>query len=291
MKQTFEYISIPLWKEKIPNFRETDEKEEPRFDDGVESYKVVTSPGLAVYLPSAKRSTGQAALIIPGGGYQAVVLEWEGTDVAKWLNANGIAAFVLKYRLPITANNIVRYKSPLQDAVRAIRLIRKNAEAWKINPQNIGVMGFSAGGHLASSLGTHYEEIHYEETDDVDSLSARPDFMVLVYAVISMEKEFTHIGSRRNLLGDKPNKELKKYFSSENYVCENTPPTFLVHGSDDEVVDVRNSIAFYEALREKGVEVEMHLFAHGEHGFSLADGDTTLGMWKNLCINWLKNLK
>lgn len=291
MKQLFDYISIPLWREKIPNFRETDEIEEPRFDDGVESYKVVTNPSLMVYLPSAKRSTGQAVLIIPGGGYQAVVLEWEGSDIAKWLNANGIAAFVLKYRLPITANNIVRYKSPLQDAVRALRLIRKNAEAWRIDQRNIGVMGFSAGGHLASLLGTHYEDAHYEKTDDVDSISARPDFMVLVYPVISMEKEFTHIGSRINLLGEKPNEELKKYFSSENYVNENTPPTFLVHGSDDEVVDVRNSIAFYEALREKGVEVEMHLFAHGEHGFSLADGDAPLGMWKILCINWLKNLK
>jgi cellobiose phosphorylase len=279
---------ISLWNRKPPNFQDVGEEEIIDDEAGLKSFKLVTEPNISVFLPSEKNSTGQAVLIIPGGGYQAVVYEWEGSDVAKWLNANGITAFVLKYRLPTAQNNIVRHKSPLLDATRAMKIIRANAAEWKIDKNQIGVMGFSAGGHLASTLGTHFNNGESEIIDKIDSESARPNFIVLLYPVISMVEEFTHVGSRINLLGDNLTEELKKKHSNEKHIDENTPPTFLVHSSDDEVVNAENSIAFYKALRSKGVDAEMHIFQNGEHGFSLANGNENLEIWKTLCINWLR---
>ncbi len=279
--------TIPLWDEIILNYQDVGETEIIDNEAGLKSYKLVTNPSLAIYLPSEKNSNGQAVLIIPGGGYQAVVYEWEGSDVAKWLNANGIAAFVLKYRLPTAKNNIIRHKSPLLDATRAIRIIRANAAKWNIRKEQIGVMGFSAGGHLASTLGTHFN--NHEINDAIDSIDARPNFMILIYPVISMSAEFTHIGSRINLLGEHPTNELKEFYSSEKHVDENTPPTFIVHTSDDEVVDVENSLAFYKSLKEKNIRSELHIYQNGEHGFSLANGLGRLEMWKNLCVDWIKS--
>ena len=235
--------------------------------------------------------TGQAVLVIPGGGYGAVVYKWEGTDIAKWLNANGIAGIVLKYRLPNAKSNIISHKSPLLDASRAMKIIRANSDKWNIDKNNIGVMGFSAGGHLASTLGTHYDRDGNEGIDEIDIISSRPDFMILMYPVITMDESFTHLGSRKNLLGENPSKELADYYSNERQITENTSPTFLVHSSDDKVVPVKNSIQFYTSLQEKGVKVEMHIYEHGKHGFALANGKGYLGSWKSICIDWMRHLE
>lgn len=279
-------FKLPLWENNIPNSTKTEVEESE-----TNSHKyVVPKPEIAVYLPSKRNSSGQAVLVIPGGGYHAISYTWEGTDVAKWLNANGIVGVVLKYRLPNdTTSNIVRYKSPLLDASRAIRIIRANTEKWNIDKNNIGVMGFSAGGHLASTLGTHFNQ-EKKRDDKIDSLSSRPDFMVLMYPVISMSENFEHRGSKRNLLGENPSEELTKYFSNEKQITANTPTTFLVHCSDDNVVPVQNSISFYEALIKNGVGAEMHIYQKGGHGFSLANKKGYLGSWKDRCIDWLNNL-
>ena len=277
---------LPLWENNIPNSTKAEVEE-----SHIGSHKyVIPKPDIAVYLPAKRNTSGQAVLIIPGGGYHAIAYTWEGTDVAKWLNANGIIAVVLKYRLPNdTTSNIDRYKSPMLDASRAIRIIRANAAKWNIDENNIGVMGFSAGGHLASTLGTHFNQ-EKSRDDEIDSLSSRPDFMVLMYPVITMSAESTHMGSKKNLLGENPSKGLMKYFSNEKQISSNTPPTFLVHCSDDNVVPVQNSILFYEALQQNDVGAEMHIYQKGSHGFSLANGKGSLGSWKDRCIDWLKNL-
>ncbi len=278
---------IPLWDNKIPNLNNTDVVE----NYSNEHYYVVTKPDIAVYFPSKWNRTGQAVLIIPGGGYQANSYTLEGTDIAKWLNTNGIVGIVLNYRLPNdTLTNIVRYKSPLLDAERAIRIIRKNANNWGIDKNNIGVMGFSAGGHLAATLGTHCNEAITEGSkDEIDTINARPDFLCLMYPVITMDTTFTHMGSRKNLLGENPTSELINYYSNEKNVTDNTPPTFLLHASDDRSVPVKNSIVFYEALQQHGVKAEMHIYPNGGHGFSLANTKGALSSWKDRCIDWLKN--
>ena len=283
-------ISMSLWDANIPNYREVGEENIEIFRDGLEIYTHISKPEISVYLPSKRNANGQAVLIIPGGGYEVVVHEWEGSDVAKWLNSYGITAIVLKYRLPHAKSNIERSKSPLLDAGRAMRIIRANADEWGIDKNNIGVMGFSAGGHIASTLGTHFNDSVLEVTDDIDLLSARPDFMVLIYPVISMSADFTHEGSRFFFLGENPDKELMDYYSNEKHVTEDTPSTFMVLSSDDDAVPVENSIEFYKALLEKNVDAEMHIFKNGEHGFSLANGQGNLESWKTLCLNWLNDI-
>lgn len=279
---------IPLWSDGIPNHQECGEKDVLNSNAKHVHYAVVTNPDISVYLPSDKtKSSDKAVLIIPGGAYQVVVHEWEGSDIAKMFNEHGITAFVLKYRLPHNKSNIIRYKSPLLDAERAMRIIRSNAEKWNIN--KIGVMGFSAGGHLASTLGTHFDLEQDYKTDKIDSLSARPDFMILMYPVITMDSSFTHMGSRINLLGENPSRELISCYSNEKQVTNNTPPTFIVHSSDDEAVPVENSIEFYSALQKNGIKAEMHIYQYGGHGFALAKEKGYLETWKNLCIAWIEN--
>lgn len=282
-------ITLPLWNNNIPNYHEVGEENTETFRDGLEISTSVSNPEITVYLPSHKNSNGQAVLIIPGGGYEVIVHEWEGADIAKWFNSQGIAGIVLKYRLPHGKSNVEREKSPLLDAARAMRLIRSNAKVWNIDKNNIGVMGFSAGGHLASTLATHYNESVLGDKDKIDMLSARPDFSLLIYPVISMSSDFTHEGSRYFFMGENLDKEKMEYYSSEKHVTEYTPPTFLIHSSDDEVVDVDNSIAFYRQLIKNKVDAEMHIFQNGEHGFSLANGQGNVEAWKGLCIAWLKN--
>ena len=281
---------IQLWDGEMPNYQDVGEKEIGSETADMEHYRLVINPTITVFLPSKKNRTGQALLVIPGGGYQAVVHRWEGTDIAKWLNANGIAAFVLKYRLPNAKHNIVSHKSPLLDASQAMKIIRTNSEKWNIDKDNIGVIGFSAGGHLASTLGTHYNRDGNSTRNKYSSISSRPDFMVLMYPVITMDTTFTHRGSRNNLLGPNPSQELIDYYSNEKQITKNTPPTFLVHTSDDAVVPVKNSIEFYLALQKNGVNSEMHIYEHGEHGFALANGKGSLKSWRNRCINWLENI-
>ncbi|MFC2109864.1 alpha/beta hydrolase [Bacteroidota bacterium] len=226
------------------------------------------------------------------GGYYGVAYEWEGTDWAKWFNSFGIAAFVLKYRMPNAGSVKVSYEAPLQDAQRAIRMIRKNSATYKIDPNKIGIMGFSAGGHLASTLGTQFDKSNNFSESLVDTISARPSFMVLAYPVVTMKKEFTHKGSRKSLLGAHPTPALVNEFSNELQVKENTPPTFIVHASDDMAVPVENSLQLYNALRNKNIPVEMHLYPKGGHGFSMAkgSGNSNLEKWPLLLKDWLETL-
>lgn len=282
--------TMALWSGKVPNHQETDEVEIHKYED-ILRISYVQEPSLEVYLPSKKNATGQAMVICPGGGYQILSYDWEGTDVAKWLNSKGIAAFVLKYRLPNSKSVITRYKAPLQDAQRAMRLVRHNAGKWNISKDQIGIMGFSAGGHLASTLGTHYDENQDLLTDDIDSLSARPDFMVLIYPVITMNPKYMHGGSKNNLLGENPDQELVDHYSNELQVNKNTPPTFLVHSSDDKSVPVMNSILFYEALVKEAVYSEMHIYPEGGHGYGLALGMDYLQTWTDRLADWLEALK
>ncbi|MBK7132033.1 MAG: alpha/beta hydrolase [Bacteroidales bacterium] len=247
-------------------------------------YEKVTDPTLTVFLPTAEKATGTAVLICPGGGYGVLAFDHEGFAIARWLNENGIAAYILKYRLP--SDQIMKDKSvgPLQDAQEAIRIIRRNREHYKINPNKIGVIGFSAGGHLASTLSTHYAEKVYETTDTV---SARPDFSLLIYPVITFDASFTHAGSRKNLIGDNPSQAAIDHFSNELQINAKTPPAFLVHSSDDKTVPVKNSLAYYENLVKNNVIAEMHIFQKGGHGYGMSVGRGTQASWPELCIKWL----
>jgi len=286
----FNQAILPLWSENVPNHRETDEVETIK-NESFLWIENVQEPSLEIYLPAKRNATGKAVVICPGGAYQGLAYDWEGTDIAKLLNSKGIAAFVLKYRLPKSKSIITGYKAPLQDAQRAIRLVRHNSEEWNIYVNQIGIMGFSAGGHLASTLGTHYDEDMYSVSDSIDSLSARPDFMVLIYPVITMNSVYTHQGSRNNLLGDHPEEELVDFYSNELHVNKNTPPTFLLHSSDDGAVPVMNSILFYQALQKEKIYSEMHIYPEGGHGFSLAIGKGHLQTWPDRLFEWIESLK
>jgi acetyl esterase/lipase len=248
-------------------------------------------PDITVFMPSKRNATGQAVIICPGGGYVNLSYSWEGTDVAKLLNAKGITAIVLKYRLPNSKSNIVPNLSPLMDAKRAIRMVRYNATKWNINKNKVGIMGFSAGGHLASTLGTHFDEGDAQSKDPIEQISSRPDFMILVYPVISMSKTIMHAGSRNNLIGEKPTDDLAKMYSGELQVTKQTPPTILFHATDDKTVPVENSLLFYQACKDFGVPVEMHIYPIGGHGFGLALGKGYLESWTDRLIDWLRGVK
>jgi acetyl esterase/lipase len=281
--------TLPLWPDNIPNYQKTDEIEIRDTTDAVRiSY--VQKPDISVYLPSKGNATGQAVVICPGGGYRILAYDKEGTDIAKWLNSKGIAAIVLKYRLPLSKSNIVNHKSPLLDAQQAIRLTRYHANEWNIKKDKIGIMGFSAGGHLAATAGTHFDTGDASASDPVESMSSRPDFMVLVYPVITFSNSFMHKGSRNALLGEDPDSTLIKYYSNELQVKDNTPPTFIVHAGDDKSVPVENSLLFYHALKDKGIPAEFHIYPEGGHGFSLAIGKGYLETWPDRCIDWLRSL-
>jgi acetyl esterase/lipase len=280
-------ISMNLWPDGIPGFiLNSSYQEKATIIDGLSSrYEKVTSPAIFPYLPPKESATGTAVLICPGGGYAALAFNHEGHAIAKWLNDNGIAGIVLKYRLP--SDLIMKDKSvgPLQDAQEAIRTIRRNAKNWNIDPNKVGVIGFSAGGHLASTLSTHYAEGVYELKD---TISARPDFSLLIYPVITMDSSFTHAGSRRNLIGLNPSEKEINRFSNEMQVNEKTPPAFMVHSADDKTVPVKNSMVYYEALLRYGIPSELHIFQKGGHGYGMAGGKDTQSSWPDLCIKWLK---
>ena len=278
---------VPLWPDGIPNSKKTDVTETHRTENFL-WIEQVQAPTLQVFLPATGHATGRGVVICPGGGYAGLAYDWEGIDIAKWFNSKGIAAFVLKYRLPISESVVIPNEAPLQDAKRAIRMVRANAQKWNINPENIGVMGFSAGGHLASTLGTHFNSEDHFEKDETDTLSARPDFMILVYPVITMKENYTHQGSRDNLLGENPDEEIVEYYSNETQVTEDTPPTFLIHATDDGAVPVENSLLFYQALKEAGHQPEMHIYPEGGHGFALAIGKGHLQGWTDRLYDWLR---
>ena len=277
--------SIPLW-DKIPGeiqSKEYVEKTEYDKSNVLSGVRYVTQPTLTVYLADPKKSNGTAVIICPGGGYVMLAINKEGYKVAEWLNSLGINAFVLKNRLP--SDLIMKDKNigPLQDAQEAVRLLRRNAQKWNLNPNKIGIMGFSAGGHLASTLSTHYNDKVYDVTDNS---SAKPDFSILIYPVISMETGITHEGSKINLLGKNAAPELINNYSNEKQVTSETPKTFLVHASDDKAVPVENSLNYYLALKNQKVPVEMHVYQNGGHGFGLGTKGTNL-FWPTACEKWL----
>ena len=253
---------IPLYDAAIPNSKVAPADYKESFGGGM--FRNVTSPTLEIYLPEKGKETGAAVVICPGGGYSVVVYQGEGVSNAKELANNGIAAFVLKYRLPVDAIMTDKSTGPLQDAQQAIKLVRENAVKWNIDPAKIGIMGFSAGGHLASSAATHFEKALI---DNPKGTSLRPDFQVVVYPVITMQQALTHRDSRKQLLGEQPSQQLVDLFSNELQVKENTPPAYITHAADDNVVDVDNSINYFEALRRHKVPVEMHIYPKGGHGF------------------------
>jgi len=280
-------FAIPLWPEnEIPNFIDTGEAEAADTTDIIR-IRHVQIPDISIYLPSRRNATGKAVLVIPGGGYRVLAYDSGGTEIAKWLNSKGIAAFVLKYRLPHTSNNIIGHKSPLLDAQRAMRLIRHHADRWEIDPQQIGVIGFSAGGHLASTLATQFDYGDEGNHDPVERHSSRPDFSALIYPVITSDTTFSHRGSFRALLSENPTDELLLKYSTEKQVKEDTPPTILIHSADDTSVPVQNSIAYFQALMEKDIPAELHIYPYGGHGFSLAIGRGHLQTWTDRVIDWI----
>ena len=277
-------IVIPLYNSGIPNSVESNMKEAPLYWDGqFGGYRGVSKPTLEIYLPARETSNGSAVIVCPGGGYGMVSYRMEGTEIAKTFINHGTAAFILKYRLPSDSIMPDKTIGPLQDAQQAIKVVRTLASRWGVNPSKIGIMGFSAGGHLASTAGTHFDTCLVSNEEHV---SIRPDFMILVYPVISMtDQQITHLGSRKNLLGDYPTPEQKKFFSNELHVTDQTPPTYLTHAGDDDGVDVDNSISFYESLRHHHVPAEMHLYPKGGHGFILS---IPTEEWMQPLFLWMK---
>ena len=288
LAQAQEHV-LPLYDRTMPNARPTMATERVETRD-ITWITNVRDPQIAVFLPTKKFATGQAVIICPGGGYGGLAYDLEGTDIARYLNAIGVAGVVLKYRLPSTDSSVEPHKTPLLDATRAMRLVRSRAAQWNIDPARIGIMGFSAGGHLASTLGTHFDNGDATAADPVDRLSSRPDFMILMYPVISFVDAAAHTGSRKNLLGDAPPPDRVAYYSNELQVTSDTPPTFLVHASDDTAVPVDNALLMYKALRRARVPAELHVLSEGGHGFGLALDNVHVASWTTSMKLWLKAL-
>ena len=283
---------IPLYAGKIPNAKPCNETDHEFIDtswdkNGILTVDKITKPTLTIYEAPNEKRTSAAVVICPGGGYSILAAGHEGADVAKAFNNAGITAFVVRYRLPKDECMTNKSFVPLMDAQQALYIARKNAKQYGIDSNKIGIMGFSAGGHLASTVGTHFNQPVRKELDGVN---LRPDFMLLIYPVISFNDSIGHRGSRDNLIGKNPDKNLVHLFSNEEQVTAQTPPTFLVHASDDDGVNPENSIRFYEALLKNKVPAEMHLYEHGSHGFGLYN-KTTEENWFQTCINWMKTNK
>jgi acetyl esterase/lipase len=260
--------TIRLWEKGAPGTPATKPADEP-----------------AVYLTRPQsHPTKTAVIILPGGGYGHLAIDYEGHDVAAWFNSFGVTAFVLKYRMHATGH---MHPVPMMDGQRAIRTVRARAAEWEIDPKQIGVLGFSAGGHLASTLGTHFDKGNDQAKDEIDRVSSRPDFLVLCYPVISLESPSTHRGSRANLLGESPDPKLVHSLSNETQVTKDTPQTFIFQTSDDKAVPAENSVAFYLALHKAGVPAEMHIFQSGRHGLGLAKDTPGARLWPELCHEWL----
>jgi acetyl esterase/lipase len=260
---------IRLWSGAAPGALGTDESD---------------IPVLTAYLPRTMTASTPAVVICPGGGYRNLASNHEGRQVASYFNSLGMAAFVLRYRLG------PRYHHPVElgDAQRAIRTLRFHASQWQIDPSRIGIIGFSAGGHLAMSTSTIFDAGDPRATDTIDRVGGRPDFVVLGYPVISMVATWTHKGSRQNLLGDTPDENIARKLSGELAVTKDTPPTFIFHTADDPAVPVDNSLHYFLALRQAGVPAEMHVFEHGPHGVGLANDNPALSPWSTLLATWMR---
>jgi acetyl esterase/lipase len=261
--------TFPLWKNGAP---------------GAQGKNAEDTPTLTLYMPSHPTKSDTGVIVAPGGSYTVLAMNHEGRQVANWLNSLGMTAFVLKYRLG------PKYHHPIElgDAQRAIRLVRSRAKEFGIRPDRIGMMGFSAGGHLAATAGTHYDHGDQSAGDSIDRVSCRPDFLVLAYPVISFVAPYSHSRSAHNLLGDDPDMKLREELSNELHVTKDTPPTFLFSTTTDKVVPVENSVAFYLALHTAGVPAELHIFQKGPHGVGLDSADPVLGIWPTLLANWMR---
>jgi acetyl esterase/lipase len=259
---------IPLWAGGAPGALGTADED---------------TPTITPYIAPAARAVGTAVIVCPGGGYVHLSMEKEGSDVAHWWNSLGVTAFVLKYRLG------PKYRHPIElgDAQRAIRTVRSRAAEWGVRPDRVGIMGFSAGGHLTSTAGTHFDAGKPDAADAIDRLSSRPDFLVLGYPVVSFT-DHAHQGSKRALLGDNPDPKLVENLSNELQVTAQTPPAFLFHTSNDGTVPVENSVMFYLALRKAGVPAEMHIYENGPHGVGLAPTDEALSSWPARLADWMR---
>ncbi len=276
--------TIPLYSGPIPGAITTPNKEKiDTAADGIVRVSNVTIPTIQIYLPEKSKATGTAVIIFPGGGYRINAIKHEGWDVAAFFAENGIAAFVVKYRLPDSATMTDPAAGPLQDAQQAISLVRENAKAYGINPNKIGVMGFSAGGHLAATASTLYK---YSKKPK----AVRPDFSILIYPVISFTDSIGHKGSRENLIGKKPSEENKIRFSNELQVTEKTPPAFLAHAKDDKAVPFSNSVVYADALKKNKVPVEVVLVKKGGHGFGMNNKQSDV-QWPPKLLAWMKSIK
>ena len=259
------------------------------YDQDGRIFKKVVEPEIWYYPTSLKKKNKPAVLVIPGGGYYGIWFDKEGIEVAKWLNSLGISAFVLKHRVPHWESKSCRSKVALDDAKRSIRIIRDNAKKWEINVKNIGVLGFSAGGHLASTLSTHHDKGLYDSNLQIDRISSRPDFSILVYPVITMQDTpYTHNGTKENLLGKMPSEDSINYYSNEMQVKEDTPPAILIHTNQDTGVPPENSIQYYLALRKNNIPAALHIWEGGPHGLGLAKNyDGSFKNWPETVERWM----
>jgi acetyl esterase/lipase len=259
-----------LWPEGAPGAKGKEERD---------------TPSVTAYLPPADKATGAAVVICPGGGYGFLAMDHEGHQVARWVNSLGVAGIILQYRIAPRYH----HPAPLQDAQRALRFTRAHAKQWGIDPHRVGILGFSAGGHLASTAATHFDDGKPDAPDPIDRLGCRPDFAVLVYPVITLTRPYAHLGSRDNLLGSrKGDARLVESLSNERQVTKATPPTFLAHTSEDTAVPPENSVLFYLALHKAGVPAELHVFQQGAHGLGLGPKRLPFSRWPALCADWMR---
>ncbi len=282
--------NLKLWPTQPPGSQSSSKyREEIVYRDAEKTksrISKVTEPNLEVFLPAADKANGTAVVICPGGGYTVLAYDHEGIDVAKFFNELGIAAFILKYRLPSDEIMVDKKVGPLQDVQEAIRTVRRRAAEYRVNPAKIGIMGFSAGGHLAGSASTLYTEQVYEPSD---ATSARPDFSILVYGVLSFQQDISHGGSRKKLLGANPDQATLDRFSAELRVNAQTPPAFLIHSQDDSTVNPENSLRYFQAMTRFKVPCELHIYPSGGHGYGLGVNPNSPSQWPESLKHWLKS--
>ncbi|WP_423126993.1 alpha/beta hydrolase [Gaoshiqia sp. Z1-71] len=276
---------LKLWPAGAPNQNTPPGEERFYVERETGRYDNISEAELFVYLPESGKSTGAAVVICPGGGYWVEAIEHEGFMIAEYLKENGIAGIVLKYRLPYGQHEV-----PLSDALQAIRYVRSKSADWEIDPAKVGIAGSSAGGHLASTAGTHFDLGKPGATDPLAKISSRPDFMLLLYPVISFDEKIGHMGSRKNLIGETNDWKLASLYSNELQVTENTPPTFFILADDDKTVVPENSIRFYMALKKYGIPAELHIFNKGGHGFGMRKIDKPAEQWPVLFLSWMKEM-
>lgn len=271
--------NIPLWPEGVPGSRADAGPE--REEDG--RFFNVHHPALTVYPPATDRARGTAVILAPGGGYQRLAVGANGGEITRWLTSLGVTVFVLKYR-----NAEYGAPAPLQDALRAVRMVRARAAEFGVRPDAIGMLGGSAGAHVAACAGTMFDAPEGSTGAALDRVSGRPDFMILIFPVLTMQDPYAHAPSRRHLLGDNPNEDAKRRWSAEEQVNGETPPAFLVHSAEDRAAVVENSLLFYQAMRRAGAPIEMHLYPRGPHGSGLDPRHGTVAEWPKLCAAWLR---